>query len=120
MNTQYVNYYRCSQCMTDWSNIDDCQCDDRCPGCDASHSPVTSKPAVFEIARHWRQMNGYQGLGGVIVLYQGDVQSWVEALPDPAHWAPGCLAVDENGALWQACGGSQRHGAAKWRFQVPF
>lgn len=30
----------------------------------------------IDIARDWRQANGYVGRGGVVVLFKGEVQSW--------------------------------------------
>lgn len=38
----YRNYYRCTHCDTYWSDDWSCQCDDRCPNCDASMQPYDS------------------------------------------------------------------------------
>ena len=54
---------------------------------------------LIAVARRWREENGYVGRGGVIVLFEGDVQSWVNALRNPEHWLPGCVAIDEDGRV---------------------
>lgn len=40
----FINHYRCP-CGCTWSDEWDCQCDDRCPECDASCSPYDSEDA---------------------------------------------------------------------------
>ncbi|WP_235993901.1 hypothetical protein [Paraburkholderia solitsugae] len=50
---------------------------------------------LLEIARRWREQNGYAGRGGVIVLFHGEVQSWVNELRNREQWQPGCVAIDE-------------------------
>ncbi len=67
-----------------------------------------------EIARQWREAKGYAGRGGVIVLYQGEVQSWVNELRNPEHWQPGCVAVDEQGHTWTTIAGNTADGALMW------
>lgn len=52
--------------------------------------------------------------GGVIVLFEGAVQSWVDTLRNPEHWQPGCVAVDEDGRSWTAIAGNQGDGALMW------
>lgn len=54
---------------------------------------------IQELARQWRDQHGYSGRGGVVVVYQGEVSGWVDRLRDPGSWQPGCVAVDEGGAL---------------------
>lgn len=66
-------------------------------------------------AAKWREAEGYQGREGVVVIYRGEVQGWVNELRDPSHWAPGCIAVDETGACWEATGGNEYDGATEWR-----
>jgi hypothetical protein len=39
--------------------------------------------SLIDVARRWREENGYCGRGGVIVLFKGNVQSWVDALRNP-------------------------------------
>lgn len=68
----------------------------------------------FDIANAWRQENGYVGRGGVVVLFNGEVQSWVNKLRNPEHSQPGCVAVDEEGRSWTTIAGSERDGALMW------
>ena len=65
-------------------------------------------------ARRWREQWGYVGRGGIIVLFDGEVQSWVNQLRNPEHWQPGCIAVDEEGKSWSTIAGNQRDGALMW------
>jgi hypothetical protein len=51
---------------------------------------------------------------GVIVLFEGNVQSWVNTLRNPEHWQPGCVAIDEGGGSWTAIAGNQGDGALMW------
>ncbi len=67
-----------------------------------------------DVAAAWRTEKGYTGKGGVIVIYDGVVNSWVTELRDPDHWAPGCIAIDESGNQWIAKGGNRQHGADRW------
>ncbi len=69
---------------------------------------------AVETARLWREQNGYCGRGGVVVLFNGKVNSWVNELRNPDHWRPGCVAVDEQGRSWTAVAGSDRDGALMW------
>lgn len=68
----------------------------------------------FATAHRWRQENGYVGRGGVVVLFRGEVQSWVNALRNPEHWQPGCVAVDETGSQWMTVAGTANDGALMW------
>jgi hypothetical protein len=68
----------------------------------------------FDTATRWRQANGYVGRGGVVVIFDGDVQSWVNSLRNPDHWQPGCVAVDEEGRTWTSIAGNERNGALMW------
>jgi hypothetical protein len=70
---------------------------------------------TVSISRQWRQENGYQGRGGVVVLFDGEVQGWCNHLRDPDHWRPGCIAIDESGQHWEAVGGNHFYGARDWR-----
>lgn len=38
----FLNRYRCDECEVDWSDEWDCQCDDECPECGVSYTPVES------------------------------------------------------------------------------
>lgn len=69
---------------------------------------------LLKIARAWREAEGYVGRGGVVVIYQGEVNSWVDKLRNPEHWIPGCVAVDEAGNRWMAIAGTDRDGCAMW------
>ncbi|GAN80420.1 hypothetical protein Aam_046_061 [Acidocella aminolytica 101 = DSM 11237] len=39
---RFLNHYECPRCDNEWSDEWDCTCDDRCPDCDLSCSPVES------------------------------------------------------------------------------
>ena len=69
---------------------------------------------IFNLAKEWRTAHGYTGKGGVIVIHDGVVNSWVNVLRDPEHWQPGCIACDELGNTWVTVGGDARRGAARW------
>ncbi|SDR62967.1 hypothetical protein SAMN05445850_8541 [Paraburkholderia tuberum] len=75
---------------------------------------MESMATPIDIAHRWRQENGYVGRGGVVVLFDGEVQNWVNKLRNPEHWQPGCIAVDEQGHTWTAIAGSERNGALMW------
>lgn len=66
-------------------------------------------------AKQWREHNGYDGRGGVVVLYHGEVQGWCNELRNPEHWQPGCVAVDECGGQWVSTGGGAHEGATHWQ-----
>jgi hypothetical protein len=66
------------------------------------------------IAQRWRKQHGYVGRGGVIVIWHGKVQSWVNELRNPEHWQPGCIAIDEHGKIWTAELGNAKEGAYFW------
>lgn len=68
----------------------------------------------IETASTWREQNGYKDRGGVVVLFQGRVQGWVNVLRNPEHWQPGCVAIDEEGRSWTALAGDDRNGALMW------
>ncbi len=66
------------------------------------------------LAKIWRDEKGYTGRGGVIVIFDGVVNSWVNKLRDSDHWSPGCIAVDESGHQWVSSGGNMQRGAVRW------
>jgi hypothetical protein len=68
----------------------------------------------FDIALQWRKETGRVGHGGVVVLFNGKVQGWVNTLRNPDHWQPGCIAVDEEGRTWTTIAGNERDGALMW------
>ncbi|ODB85600.1 hypothetical protein A3194_12240 [Candidatus Thiodiazotropha endoloripes] len=73
---------------------------------------------TLRISTQWRRENGYQGYGGVVVLFDGEVQGWCNQLRDPDHWRSGCIAIDELGQHWEAVGGNEQFGALDWRILV--
>lgn len=68
----------------------------------------------LETAQAWRTQHGYVGRGGVIVVFDGLAQGWVNELRDPDNWRPGCVAVDEMGHSWVTTGGDDQNGALTW------
>jgi DNA-directed RNA polymerase subunit RPC12/RpoP len=76
------------------------------------------KPPIEE-AQHWREEKGYVGRGGVVVVFKGTADAWVDKLRNPNHWQPGCIAVDESGRTWTAIGGTERDGALMWLSDDP-
>jgi hypothetical protein len=40
---KYTNFYRCSECGTEWQDEWDCTCNDRCPTCNAEIEPYKSE-----------------------------------------------------------------------------
>lgn len=69
---------------------------------------------AIEIAREWRLQNGYTGRGGVVVVWNDIVQSWVQKLCEPHHWQPGCIAVGEDESSWTTVAGNEKDGALLW------
>lgn len=67
-----------------------------------------------KLAKQWREANGYTDNLGVVVFYGSDVQGWCNALRDPDHWQPGCIAIDAFGLCYKTVGGDAKAGAAKW------
>jgi hypothetical protein len=65
-------------------------------------------------ALRWRETWGYVGRGGVIVLFDGEVQGWVNELRSPDHWQPGCVAIGEDGRSWTTIAGTEQTGALMW------
>jgi len=39
----YLNHYRCPYDKTEWDDVWDCTCNDRCPVCDAEIEPYESE-----------------------------------------------------------------------------
>ena len=69
---------------------------------------------LIEMVHRWREENRYIGRDGVIVLFDGKVQSWVNELRNPEHWQPGCVAIDEQGRSWTTIAGNESDGALMW------
>lgn len=73
---------------------------------------------LLATANAWRITKNYTD--GVVVIFDGAVNGWVDELRDPNHWAPDCIAVNTQGELWIAAGGNAHDGAARWdRLSVP-
>lgn len=70
-------------------------------------------------AARWRaeQVEEHRQLEGVVyVSAEGEVAGWRRhGLGDPAGLAPGSLAVDALGQVWEAVGGDPQHGAQQWQ-----
>lgn len=69
---------------------------------------------LIEVARRWREQWGYVGRGGVVVIFEGEAQGWVNQLRNPDRWQPGCVAIDERGRSWTTFAGNERDGALMW------
>lgn len=69
---------------------------------------------LLEITAAWRNAQGYAGKGGVVVVFNQEVQGWVNCLRDPAHWVAGCFAVSETGEIWHTIAGNDYDGALMW------
>jgi hypothetical protein len=67
----------------------------------------------LDLAHQWRIDNGYTD-GGVVIIYDGIVQGWVDDLRNPEHWRAGCIAIDDAGRQWRATGGDYLSGAEQW------
>ena len=65
-------------------------------------------------AQEWRIINGYVDKAGVVVIFNGEVQGWVNELRNPEHWVSGCVAVNEHGEIWQTIAGNSDDGALMW------
>ena len=51
---------------------------------------------------------------GVVLVWDGQVYGWKDALREPQHERPGAVAVDVNGRVWIAEGGNDANGAKQW------
>ncbi len=69
---------------------------------------------INKLANEWRQDWGYVDKGGVIVVFNDEVQGWVNELRDPQSWRPGCIACDSEGNQFIAVGGNNSDGAERW------
>lgn len=49
-DVEYINHYICSECGEEWHDQWSCMCDDRCPNCNTSISPISSEEVVVEEA----------------------------------------------------------------------
>lgn len=69
---------------------------------------------IISIAQDWREQHGYQGAGGVVIVFEGEGTGWMDELRSPEQWVPGSIAVDESGSCWNAIGGNPYDGAKYW------
>jgi hypothetical protein len=58
------------------------------------HDPLTT---ARERARHWREAQEDAPAGGVVLLFDGHFLGWLPQLPPAEQWAPGCLAIEDDG-----------------------
>ena len=125
MNENDVHYtYRCTECRLDGEVfLRGDEHDGEAYGCAVCGATVflqwdafgvSSRDSHADTARLWREEHGYVGCGGVVVLFNGVVGSWVNKLRNPGDWRPGCVAVDEDGKTWTAVAGSEQDGALIW------
>jgi len=47
---RYLNHYRCPYCQTEWEDVWDCGCNDRCPNCNKEIEPYESSVIEGESA----------------------------------------------------------------------
>jgi hypothetical protein len=71
-----------------------------------------SNKTLYELAQQWRANHRHHG--GVVIIYNGIVQGWVDDLRNPEHWRAGCIAIDDAGRQWRATGGDYLSGAEQW------
>lgn len=69
---------------------------------------------LMSTALQWRIEHGYVNKGGVVVIFNDEVQGWVNELRSPEHWVSGCFAVNEHGEIWQTIAGNSDDGALMW------
>ena len=67
-----------------------------------------------EIADQYRKQELLPMDRGGVIIFNGNVQGWVDKLRDPQSWCPGCIAVDQEGNEWVATGGNDYDGAKEW------
>lgn len=70
------------------------------------------------VAKEWRQRWNETGTGGVVIVYEGQVQGFTNTLRHPSAWPQGTWAVEENGRCFIAVGGDDTEYGEEWR-EVP-
>jgi hypothetical protein len=60
----YLNYYRCSECGTEWTDEWSCTCNDRCPTCRAETEPHDDEDLTYVIEPNSQ--------GGFVVMFSPD------------------------------------------------
>ncbi|KPG82213.1 antirestriction protein ArdR [Pseudomonas sp. RIT-PI-o] len=69
--------------------------------------------ALRATATKWRASN-QEHLGGVVLVWEGEVYGWKNELRDPESERPGAYAVDKAGLIFKAEGGDDYNGAKTW------
>lgn len=70
--------------------------------------------SYIEEAKQFRERHNCVGRGGLVILYNGHAESWVNELRNPEHWRSGCMAIDDAGNTWTAVAGDEQNGALMW------
>jgi hypothetical protein len=83
-----------------------------CPDPCLTSTPLPDLATARKIAAREHEERGRDG--GVVVVYGGAYAGWMNSLRDPAHWMPGCIAVDLDCRCWEATGGNDDAGALWW------
>ena len=68
---------------------------------------------IIELVNEYRKRN--KNFCGVIIVFGSEIQDWINELGDPQHWAPGCIAVDNDNNIYKAVGGDIYDGAERWQ-----
>ena len=67
------------------------------------------------IATDWRtQQTEQRATTGVVLIWDGAVYGWKNALRDASHEQPGAVAVDMDGNVFRTEGGDAYGGAKCW------
>lgn len=69
--------------------------------------------AAFQAAV-WRNEAGYTWKGGVVIIFEGKIQSWSLLLPNPNLCLRGSIAIDEEGKAWAAVASIKQHEHLRW------
>jgi hypothetical protein len=67
-----------------------------------------------QVADAYRKEHPEHAKTGVVVVFNGEVQGWMNELRNPSHWVAGCIAVSERDDCWIAVGGTEQDGAMGW------
>jgi len=68
---------------------------------------------VSDLARKYRDKIGRYN--GVVVVFDGEVNGWMNELRDPDGWVPGCVAIDSQERCFISVGGNDYDGSKEWR-----
>jgi len=78
-----------------------------------------NKDLAIKSAMKWRSYLGYQGKGGIVLVFDGEAYAWRDKVRNPETERPNALAVDEAGNVWIATGGDDYNGAERWEAVEP-